>query len=60
MLNVVFLVSLLTLLQLAESNAEVNALKAMVENAVAFFLHQRLLYNRLSPSTTGWLADSAL
>jgi hypothetical protein len=37
MLNVVFLVSLLTLLRLAESNAEVNALKAMVENAVAFF-----------------------
>jgi hypothetical protein len=37
MLSVVFLLSLLTLLQLAEIDVELHALKALVENVVAFF-----------------------
>jgi hypothetical protein len=37
MLSVVFLLSLLTPLWLTEINAELNTLKAMVENVVAFF-----------------------
>jgi hypothetical protein len=35
--NVIFLLSLLTLLRLVEIDAELNALKEMVENVVAFF-----------------------
>jgi hypothetical protein len=35
--NVIFLLSLLTLLQLTNIDAKPNTLKAMVENTIAFF-----------------------
>jgi hypothetical protein len=49
---------LLTLIRITEFDVELKTLKVMVEKAVSFFYPQELLFSCLSPSTSGWLADS--
>jgi hypothetical protein len=53
----ILLTIILTLLQLTESNTELNIVKAMVENAVAFF-YPTTLFICLSPTTSGRPANS--